>query len=381
VRIFKESTVKGGRIVYGSDRCGTKDKSMLKDTRLNVILTIFALIQLYGCAGIGPGTVERDRFDYVNALSSSWKKQILLNLVKIRYLDAPIFLDVSSVISQYAVEGQIDLGASWNDPILGNSQMLGGSGKYTDRPTITYSPLTGDKFSRSLMTPIPIKGLLFLIQSEYPVDILYRICVQTINGVDNRFGAKAMGKSSDPRFRQLIEALRRIQISGGLGMRVKPMGDKNSVVVFFRSELSDEIANEINTVQQILGLSPDVKEIRVVYGAYAADDQEIAMLTRSMLQIMIELASYIDVPLKDIEEGRVASSDKTETDMSPLIRIHSGASRPEDALVAVPYKDTWFWIDDKDIASKRMFSFMMMLFSLTETGDKSGAPIVTVPTN
>ena len=164
-------------------------------------------------------------------------------------------------------------------------------------------------------------------------------------------------------------------------MRVKPMGDKNSVVVFFRSELSDEIANEINTVQQILGLSPDVKEIRVVYGAYAADDQEIAMLTRSMLQIMIELASYIDVPLKDIEEGRVASSDKTETDMSPLIRIHSGASRPEDALVAVPYKDTWFWIDDKDIASKRMFSFMMMLFSLTETGDKSGAPIVTVPTN
>jgi hypothetical protein len=27
------------------------------------------------------------------------------------------------------------------------------------------------------------------------VDILYRICVQTINGVDNRFGAKAMEKN------------------------------------------------------------------------------------------------------------------------------------------------------------------------------------------
>jgi hypothetical protein len=78
---------------------------MLKDISLNVILTILALILLVGCSGIGPATVERDRFDYVNALSSSWKKQILLNLVKIRYLDAPIFLDVSSVISQYAVEG------------------------------------------------------------------------------------------------------------------------------------------------------------------------------------------------------------------------------------------------------------------------------------
>ena len=356
---------------------------MLKDIRLKMIPATLALILLAGCAGIGPGTVDRDRFDYVNALSSSWKKQMLLNLVKIRYLDAPIFLDVSSVISQYAIEGQINLGATWRSKsILGDSQTLGGSGKYTDRPTITYSPLKGDKFYRSLMKPIPIRAFLFLIESGYPVDFMYRICVQTINGVDNRFGATAMGKSADPRFRRLIEAMRRIQISGGLGMRVKPMGDKKAVVVFFRSKLSDEIAKDVNTVQQILGLSSDAKEIRVVYGAFAADDQEIAMLTRSMLQIMIELASYIDVPAKDIEEGRVAKfSDKNASDMPPLIRIHSGATRPEDALVAVPYRDDWFWIDDTDIASKRMFSFLMLLFSLTETGEKTGVPIVTVPTN
>jgi len=106
------------------------------------------------------------------------------------------------------------------------------------------------------------------------------------------------------------------------------------------------------------------------------------MLTRSMLQIMIELASYIDVPAKDIEEGRVATVfDKNATDIHPLIRIHSGASRPEDALVSIRYRDNWFWIDDTDIDSKRIFSFLMMLFSLTETGEKTGAPIVTVPTN
>ena len=355
---------------------------MLKEIRLNVILTMFAFILLAGCSGIGPGTVERDRFDYVNALSSSWKKQMLLNLVKIRYLDAPVFLDISSVISQYAIEGTINLGASWNDPILGDSQRLGGSGKYTDRPTITYTPLIGDKFSRSLMTPIPIRAFLFLIQSEYPADFLYRICVQTINGVDNRIGAKVMEKTADPRFRLLIEAMRRIQKSGGLGMRIKPIGKKQAVVVFFRSELSDEIAKDINTVQQILGLSPDAKEIRVVYGTFATDNQEIAMLTRSMFQIMIELASYIDVPAKDIEEGRVANlSNNNATDMPPLIRIHSGVSRPEDVLVAVPYRDNYFWINDTDVTSKRIFSFLMMLFSLTETGEKTGAPIVTVPTN
>ncbi|MBW2174197.1 MAG: hypothetical protein JRF64_06060, partial [Deltaproteobacteria bacterium] len=65
---------------------------MLKDIRLKMIPATLAFILLVGCSGIGPGTVERDRFDYVNALSNSWKKQMLLNLVKIRYLDAPIFL-------------------------------------------------------------------------------------------------------------------------------------------------------------------------------------------------------------------------------------------------------------------------------------------------
>jgi len=349
---------------------------------LKVMVTLLTLVLLAGCSGIGPATVGRDRFDYVNALSDSWKKQMLLNLVKIRYLDAPVFLDVLSVISQYSVEGKINIGASWHDPILGDSQTLGGSGKYADRPTITYSPLMGDKFSRNLMTPIPIHGFLLLAQSGYPMDFLFRLCVQTINGVDNRFGAKFMEASADPQFRRLIEAFRRIQKSGGLGMRVKPIGKKQATVIFFRRDLSDDIAKDINTVQQILGLSPDIKEIRVTYGTFAADEHEIAMLTRSMLQIMTELASYIDVPVKDIEEGRVVKfSNKTATGMPPLIRIKSGASRPEDALVAVPYRDDWFWIDDTDVASKRIFSFLMMLFSLTETGDKSGAPIVAVPTN
>ncbi len=263
-----------------------------------------------------------------------------------------------------------------------DSQMLGGSGKYTDRPSISYNPLSGERFSRSLMTPIPIRGFLFLIQAGYPVDFMFRIGVQTINGVDNRFGGKMMGRSADLRFNRLIEAMRRIQRAGGLGMRVKPIGEKEAMVMFFRMKYQDEIAAEINTFRQILGLNPDAKEFRVLYGAFAADDREIAMLTRSMLQIMIELASYIEVPENDIKEGRVAAFlDESLSDAHPLIRIRSDASRPKEAFVAINYRDNWFWIDDTDLDSKRMFSFLMLLFSLTETGGQGAAPIVTVPTN
>jgi hypothetical protein len=63
----------------------------------------------------------------------------------------------------------------------------------------------------------------------------------------------------------------------------------------------------------------------------------------------------------------------------PPIRILSSPEKPSDAFAAVSYGQNWYWIDDKDFASKRLFSFIMFLFTLTESGDKQGAPIITVP--
>jgi hypothetical protein len=51
---------------------------------------------------------------------------------------------------------------------------------------------------------------------------------------------------------------------------------------------------------------------------------------------------------------------------------------PGNAFVAVPYQSQWFWIDNRDVSSKALFSFLMFLFSLTETSDKDGAPVVTI---
>jgi hypothetical protein len=57
-----------------------------------VFVVLFA-----GCTGIGPPTVDRDRFNYVSAISESWKRQALLNFIKTRYLDAPVFMNVAKV--------------------------------------------------------------------------------------------------------------------------------------------------------------------------------------------------------------------------------------------------------------------------------------------
>jgi hypothetical protein len=100
--------------------------------------------------------VTRDRFDYTGAVGESWKSQMLLNLVKLRYGDTPVFLDVGQIVSGYTVQGTFSaLGSVFSTsgvvPGVPNSSVtLGAQGQYTDRPTITYTPLAGERFARSL---------------------------------------------------------------------------------------------------------------------------------------------------------------------------------------------------------------------------------------
>jgi hypothetical protein len=59
------------------------------------------------CTSIGPSTVPYDRIDYGTAIGNSWKEQTLLNIVKLRYVDMPIFLEVAQVIAGYQLQSAI----------------------------------------------------------------------------------------------------------------------------------------------------------------------------------------------------------------------------------------------------------------------------------
>jgi hypothetical protein len=62
------------------------------------------------------------------------------------------------------------------------------------------------------------------------------------------------------------------------------------------------------------------------------------------------------------------------------MRIQSSSGKPGDAFVSVPFRNCYFWIDDRDFFSKKIFSFLMFIFTLVETGEKGAAPVVTIPT-
>ena len=106
---------------------------------------------LAACTTVGPGTVARDRFDYSAAIRDSWKREMLQNIVNMRYGSPPVFLDVASVISQYELRGQISAGVAFNGSMSGEDvTSLGANAHYAERPTMTYQPLTGPKFAQPL---------------------------------------------------------------------------------------------------------------------------------------------------------------------------------------------------------------------------------------
>jgi len=123
---------------------------------MHIAALTIALMVVSSCTSFGPHRVAPDRFNYNEAIAASTNKQMLLNLVRLRYQDVPVFLVVGSVLTQYVYSGNASINASAGTAADAAADSVGLSAGvlYIERRTITYNPLTGEDFSRQLLTPI-----------------------------------------------------------------------------------------------------------------------------------------------------------------------------------------------------------------------------------
>jgi hypothetical protein len=132
-------------------------------------------------------------------------------------------------------------------------------------------------------------------------------------------------------------------------------------------------------VRELLGLDGGVSSFEISYGLVPRNRNEVAVMSRSMMDILLQLGFGIDLPAGSELRVLPGQGQAGDTTAAPLVHILSGAQEPMDAYAAVQYRSHWYWIADTDIASKRIFTFLMILFSLAETGQTTAAPVVTVP--
>lgn len=351
-----------------------------------VSLTALAALLLGGCKSIGPATVARDRYDYSSSIAESWKRQTLLNIVKLRYLDPPIFVDVGQIVAGYSFETGMSMGGQLSsaNAVQGNSLLFGASGKFVDRPTITYTPLTGNKFVKALMTPLPPESVFFTIQSGLPADGVLLAAVASINGLKNQETSITGVTPADARFLRVLELMRNLQRAGNVSFRVKQDAQKqqSNILTFRAKDIDEATLGEIRELRQLLRLDPEATEFTLVFGGTPGNDKELAIITRSLLYIMTTMSAQVEVPAEDVAQGRAtpgADPGDQAVRSRGLVRIFSGKSKPTDAAVAVFYRDLWFWIDDRDLRSKRALAFMQVLFTLADTGEQGNLPLITIP--
>jgi hypothetical protein len=222
---------------------------------------------------VGPAILARDRFDYSSAVADSWKRQTLLNIVKLRYLDSPIFLDVAQIVSGYQLQTTVSAsGTASVDPssvpTIGSFLNFGAQGSFTDRPTITYVPLTGDQYIRGIVTPLRPEQVFSAILAGWPAEALLFTAVNTLNGLGNQRLGGVAPRAADPRFLRVVRLMGSLQASSAVGFRFAEgkQPATRTILFFRRAELSERERQEIDEVRQLLHLDREASEFELVFG-------------------------------------------------------------------------------------------------------------------
>lgn len=348
---------------------------------------VLCLAMLPGCVSFGPGTVHRARFSYNEAVVRTWNEQMLLNLVRLRYRDTPLFLEINSVSTQYEFGGSAAASPVLNVDGGDDEVGLGAGIDYTERPTVTYTPLHGEQFVKQLLSPIPLESLLLLTGSGWSVERVLRSCTQQVNHLWNAPSASGPTPSYVPEygeFNRAMRLLRDLQITKSFSLGASDEGPERRLSVRIRpAEAERERAREL---KDLLGLPADREDFVVTRNPAVRRPGEFAVQTRSLLGVMFYLSQAVEPPPAHEEQGRVtvtrdadgAPFDWAEV-VGDLLRIRSSEQRPADAFVRVFYRGTWFYIDDTDLQSKSTFGLLAQLFNLQAGEVPTTSPLLTLP--
>jgi hypothetical protein len=350
-----------------------------------------ALAGASGCAFIGPRAVAVNRTDYNSVVQRTDDQEILLNLVRLKYRDTPVFLQIPSITSQFNFGGSIGATATVNSQVTGltpaHSIGLDTRLNYTEVPTVTYVPLQGEEFVQRVLSPISLETMMLLTHSGWSIEDVFRLLVQRLNGVRNAPSASGPTPQTAPEFRDFLRAaklLRELQLRNAVEILYEL---KNGQPVYFL-HIDEKALNwpETRELTRLLSLAPGRTRYILTNQLLVENPDSLTVEPRSLGGVFFYLSQSVEVPKKDQDLGRVTVT-KSSTGQTfdwtqltgDLLRVRSQAEQPKDAAVAVFYRGSWFYIDESDLASKTTFSLLSQIFALQAGKSKTVTPVLTLP--
>lgn len=410
-------------------------------TSRNALLLLMAIALPLGGCQIGPRAMSAGHPEYASAVGRVMDQQLLLNLVRLRYRATPVWLEIASIATQFEASAAGDVSGTLNENVsLGgannpDSLGLGAGVRYAERPTISYSLLGGEQFTRRLLRPISVAGVSLLADSGWRADRVLLLMAERVNGLKNAPRASGPTPTEEPEFRAFKEAaelIRRLSSAGQIDFeystRVEQISDpiplanvdgdmlieaakvgsafrrcddaesmvltQEQRVLIMRVAPSAQDSPDVARLRTLLKLKPDNLRYDLVDpsdGEYRPLTREevfgnIAIDTRSLLGVMYYLSNGIAVPPEHELDGPVTRTldragkpfDWGEL-LDGLFAVHFCKQRPGHAAVAVPYRGYWFYIAASDRTSLSTFALLNQLVALTSGERRGAAPVLTLP--
>ncbi len=352
--------------------------------RLLAVLTVACLASA-GCAALGPTAIRSGRAAYNDAIIATNNQQVLAMIVRMRYGEPTDLLAVSSVTANLHVQtsalAQFGIGPESN--FEGNLTPLSAGITYEENPTISYTPVQGEKYLRQLLSPLPIDLTVLLLgavgNSPQAVTLLFR----SINGIQNPDFLADASVQPDPRFARIAELLADLSRRGQAIWAQEP-SEPQSYVLALRGE-GDAYAQQVRELYGLLGFAAPrhlagviTLPIRLGFGKPAK--AAIQVRTRSLYDLFGIAAASVEVPEEQIQSGVAPRLPPTGA-AGQSMRIRSSKERPEQAMIAVKRHGWWYFIDATDTGSKMTFRLLDALISvrIAEAAERKATPVLTVP--
>lgn len=387
---------------------------------LAALLLCSLLLTAAGCGSlVASGDIRESRLRLNDAIQNTTEKQILLALVQTRFVQGPSYLNISGINSQL----------KWDAGISGNWVTDGASGitpsvSYSEQPTITYVPLTGNQYVTQIMAPIKLKTILLFLSAGWTIGDVFNVVVQ-------RIGSESNGLRSNPRsanghfvdvsgFRRMMSILTTLQLQGKMALstlagnhwpttewslegnklteyQYQSSSQMPLALNFSKSLLdsSDDAHEEFMELLSILEMDPDDLDARnemypdrvtllLSNSAFPVPLSSLKIQTRSFHQMLWNLSFAVDVPAFYEEKGWVyvlTNRDGSKRDLNEMfdgiLDIKCSRSRPSNAAIEVQYDGYWYYVSHDDLASKTTFVLLGQMVQM-QAAPTNSMPDLTI---
>ncbi len=384
---------------------------------------------------MGPNAVRYTRLQYNEVLRETNDQQLLLNIVRLRYADSPVFIDLPNITSQFEVAGRGNYLGGAGYEFAGHTNLGFGELSLRDSPTLSYHPREGREIAKALLTPLSTE-LFSLVNAGADLEQLLLMTISDINDLPNAPAATTMvpkvpednslylrgirllallqqreatelavSKSeesedaSDPiprsavQGRDLLNAARDgyVYRNRGQGEVTLLKREKDLVLRVFPPYVNSP---EMEEVARIFRLAPGLSKYRIKAELAGMDqnllkplgDDTLYLNLRSILQVMTFLSKGVCVPEEHIRSGVAPVTRGPDGEPFNWTRItagnffvHAQKHRPRNAEAAVCYRGYWFYIAANDVNSRAVLAILEILFALQESDGRNVGPLLTLP--